>query len=271
MGMQRKGGISWCDATWGVLVGCTKVSAGCRNCWAEKAARLHYNASFPTGWDGTVQMFPDRLMEPNHYKKARRIAVGLMGDIFHTSVPRHFLDQLWATMGCCDSPDLRHLTFQILTKRPAEMLSYAKSRESSGMVFNLPNLWLGVSCENQATADERIPLLLQAPAAVRWVSAEPLLSGLILRDEWMHLGCRPTMDLPAGSGKLDWVIVGGESGPGARPMHPDWVRSIVKQCKSASIPVHVKQIHLNGKLSKNPTDWPEDLRVREFPEVRTGF
>ena len=109
------------------------------------------------------------------------------------------------------------------------------------LVWPLPNAWLGVSIEDQATADERIPLLLQTPAAVRFVSYEPALAPIALRDEWMHLGCRPTMDLPPGSGKCDWLICGGESGPKARPMHPDWARSVRDQCQAAGVPFFFKQ------------------------------
>ena len=244
-------GISWTNTTWNPIVGCSKVSAGCDHCWAERMARLHYHKYFPNGWTGEVELFTERLGWPNHKRKPIRIAVGLMGDLFHDAVPFDFLDLLWATMGCCEAPDLRHLTFQILTKRPKRMLEYARHRAESGMVFDLPNLWVGVSCENQAAADERIPLLLQTPAAVRFVSCEPLLGSINLtdlpvpgNDRGFSFNALTDIDdehFYNVHAKLDWVICGGESGPGARPMHPEWIRSLRDQCQAVCVPFHFKQ------------------------------
>jgi protein gp37 len=253
MAKQGKNGISWTDATWSPVVGCTRVSPGCEHCWAERMARVHYHHEFPNGWNGDVMIFPHRLLQPTHWKKPRRVAVGLMGDIFHKSVPFSYLDQIWATMGCCESPDLRHLTFQILTKRTDRMFEYAMYRAQSGMVFDLPNLWVGGSIEDQKTADERIPLLLQTPAHIRFVSVEPMigpvnLSPFIKRDcravcpeENECTQCNAGFAAYMSGNQLDWVIVGGESGPGARPLHPDWVRSLRDQCIGAGVPFHFKQ------------------------------
>lgn len=275
MGKQNKQGISWTDETWNPMIGCSKVSPGCDNCWAAKAAWLHYHHA----WDGNIRLFPERLQQPLHWRKPRKIAVCLMGDLFHPEVSVTDQEKIFRTIFSAN----QHV-FQILTKR-AEIMAWQMqiimNRIYGYQEHRMPdNVWLGVSCENQAAADERIPLLLQTPAAVRFVSCEPLLGPTRLDDLTMLTedGNRPRVGMNCLTGylsgmdefrpeKIDWVIVGGESGPGARPCHPDWVRTIVQQCKSAGVAVHVKQIHLNGKLSKNMDEWPEYLRVREFPEV----
>ena len=214
MAKQHKG-ISWTDDTWNPIVGCTKVSNGCRNCWAERMARLHYNKDFPNGWDGHVKLIPERLELPLRWRKPRKIAVGLMGDIFHPDVPDEFIDKVFQVV--LDAP--QHI-FQILTKRPLRMMDYI-TQFPWGRVPD--NLWLGISVEDQKTADERIPLLLETPGAVRWVSYEPALGPIVIDF------------FP------DWIICGGESGPGARPIHPDWVRSVRDQCVAAGVPFHFKQ------------------------------
>lgn len=263
-------GISWTDQTWNPIVGCSHVSAGCDHCWAERMAKLHYHSKFPNGWSkhGPIS-FPERLEQPLHWRKPRRIAVALMGDLFHDAVPDEFIDKVFTMMAFC-----RRHTFQLLTKRPDRMHAYflndrpghidytagqLMSQDFGYMVgsfkclrqpnvaggiegWPLPNVWLGVSCENQAAAAERIPLLLQTPAAVRFVSCEPLLGPINLDGddaEDIHaLGCGGDCDCAP---KLDWVIVGGETGPGARPMHPDWARSLRDQCRAAGVPFHFKQ------------------------------
>jgi protein gp37 len=247
--------IEWTDAVWNPVTGCTKISAGCKNCYAERMHSRFSNKPF-----SEILLYPKRLDHPLHWRKPSRIFVNSMSDLFHEVVPDWFIDQVFAVMALCPQHK-----FQILTKRPERMLEYCKSlghHHNSDRVYlvakqvstetgffytlgangwQLSNVWLGVSVENQETADERIPLLLQTPAAVRFVSIEPLLSVLILKDEWLWLGCRPTMDLPVDAGKLDWVIVGGESGPGARPMHPDWARSLRDQATAAGVPFFFKQ------------------------------
>jgi protein gp37 len=236
--------ISWTDKTWNPIVGCTKVSPGCDHCWAERMARLHYHNEFPDGWDGHVKLFPERLEWPLHRHKPLKIAVGLMGDLFHGTVPDEFIDKVFASMALCP----QH-TFQILTKRPERMSNYLiadrgghretadRIDESAGdwfrvdpdgesvtTIWPIPNVWLGVSCEDQKTFEERWGYLRQIKAAKRFISFEPLLGNIEMQSE-----------LP------DWVIVGGESGPGARPMHPDWVRSIRDQCQMAGVHMHFKQ------------------------------
>lgn len=251
--------IEWADEVWNPVTGCTKVSAGCKNCYAERiAGRFWGSRKF-----GDIQIHPDRLEDPYHWKKPRRVFVNSMSDLFHSEVPDHFIDQVFVAMKMA----YNH-TFLILTKRPNRMLSwfkrwtngewdtpgiiiheaeakYGKSSTSSQYQWPLKNVWLGVSVEDQKTADERIPLLLQTPAAVRFVSIEPMLGPVKLQG-WdgnfsRHYLNHDFIEDKATRGPLDWVICGGESGPGARPVHPDWVRSIRDQCQMAQVPFLFKQ------------------------------
>jgi protein gp37 len=249
---QKNNGISWTQETWNPIVGCSKVSSGCKNCWAERQARLHYHHIFPDGWDGHVEVFFNRMEQPLHWRKPRKIAVGLMGDLFHPDIPVYFQESVFRI-----AISANQHTFQFLTKRANTMSQ--RIPIIMNRIFGAPenwimpgNIWLGVSVENQATADARIPLLLQTPAAVRFVSAEPMLGPINLRPFWglecIHEDSYIEPDTNANICKncenvpnLDWIIMGGESGHGARPIHPDWVRSIRNQCQASSVPFHFKQ------------------------------
>ena len=286
--MGDKSAISWTDATLNPVTGCSKVSPGCQNCYAERIA-LRKMQPYDTGLPWTAQnaaqnvkLHPARLEQVLRWKKPRHVFVNSMSDLFHEQVPEEFIDRVFAVMAL--SP--RH-TFQLLTKRPERMLAYlgeergwivephatrnlavirgmepfigkgapfAGKRLTSHLrgkqrLLPLPNVWLGVSVEDQRRADERIPLLLQTPAAVRFLSAEPLLGPISLQDAVWPL-CIRTRDgheehcdggLYCDERSVDWVIVGGESGPGARPMHPGWARSIRDQCVEAGVAFHFKQ------------------------------
>lgn len=255
--------IEWTDETWNPVTGCSKVSQGCKNCyalreWPRLAANPKATAYFGREFSD-VACHPERLDTPLRWTKPRKVFVNSMSDLFHESVPDAFIDQVFAVMALAK----RH-TFQVLTKRPERMLAYmtglgksAKRLDDAartvGYTFEfegqyliswpLPNIWLGVSVEDQSTADERIPLLLQTPAAVRWISAEPLLGevdlGRIVMPDGDALGSALYND--GESAGLDWIVVGGESGPKARPMHPDWVRSLRDQCAEAHVPFLFKQ------------------------------
>ncbi len=209
MADQRNGGIAWTDETWNPVTGCTRVSEGCRNCYAERVfPRAYANQNVPAARSNSVientgirprrftdvVCHPDRLEQPLHWRKPRRVFVNSMSDLFHESVPDEFIDQVFKVMA--HAP--KH-TFQILTKRPERM------RRIVPVIRNhypdrLDHVWLGVAVEDQATAVERIPLLLQTPAAVRFVSIEPMLGPVDL-SKW----------LPPSNPHLDWVICGGES------------------------------------------------------------
>lgn len=243
--MSDKTGIEWTDATWNPVTGCTKVSPGCDNCYAETFSERfrgtpgHY---FEGGFD--IQLRPDKLDQPLRWKKPRRIFVNSMSDLFHTDVPDEYILGVFGVM----AQATQH-TFQILTKRHARMRSLLTrwAAEVSWLANPLPNVWLGVSTEDQKWADIRIPALLGTPAAVRFISAEPLLGPI---DLWNAGGINaiepdwvggPTAGTGCPHPLLDWVIVGGESGRNARPMHPAWATSLRDQCSEAQVPFLFKQ------------------------------
>jgi len=369
MTMADKTGIQWTDATWNPVIGCRRVSEGCRNCYAEFQAmrivaqqRANGNESeyveviktrdckrcegtgtlvgrWVTGkeymrsdcptclgtgqapaplWNGKCVFLPKRLDQPLRWTKPRMVFVNSMSDLFHEDLT---FPQIAAVFGVMAAAE-KH-TFQVLTKRPgrireffdwldgmaqraafpkesidwrrrhilhAAMLKHVtlKKDPGTGSDWPIPNVWLGTSVEDQDTADVRIPLLLQSPAAIRFLSAEPLLGALDLEEvPW-----RPYAD-------LHWVIVGGESGSGARECDASWVREIVQTCQRAGVAVFVKQLgkHVihhgctgpgehwpdgtkktdNGRgtfdiklvhhKAADPEEWPEDLRVREWPKI----
>ena len=296
-----KSNIEWTDMVWNPVTGCTKISEGCQNCYAERMA-MRFTGHF------NVTLHPDRLNQPLHWRKPRRIFVCSMGDLFHEDVPDEFVDKVMAIMAIQDQLYPKH-TFLVLTKRPARMKIYfdklysfnrAEDGNSYGRLLSeiskyapdyvfgsyscrenfLPfsNLWLGVTAENQEQADKRIPILLQIPAAKRFVSIEPLLGPVDLTRINVSqlpacngyvanaLDSRINSILDKPYKHLDWVIIGAESGPNRRECKIEWVRAILSQCRAVGIPVFIKQLHINGKLSKNMAEWPEDLRVREYPE-----
>jgi protein gp37 len=245
--MSDKSKIEWTDATWNPVTGCTKLSAGCKFCYAERGFCRPY-----PGRDFTdVRMHEDRLTQPLHWKRPRKIFVNSIGDLFHEAVTREFLRDVFSFMEMCP----QH-TFQVLTKRPERMRDFIRLRYTN---LSIPkNVWPGVSIENQKTADERIPILLQTPAAVRWVSYEPAL-GVV--DFWRYIEHRLN-PLP----HVQWIVAGGESGPKARPSHPDWFRSVRNQCQAAGIGFFMKQLTERGR--KIPFEqWPIDLKIREFPDA----
>ena len=219
--MSDNSKIEWTEATWNPVTGCTKVSPGCDHCYAETFAERWRGVSghhFENGFDVTLR--PERLEQPLHWRRPRRIFVNSMSDVFHEAVPDDFIARMFAVMAECP----QH-TFQVLTKRHGRMRALL-----TRLVFKPPpNIWLGVSVENQRWADIRIPALLATPAAVRFLSCEPLLGPVDLKLADERDGC------------LHWVIAGGESGPGARPMHPEWVRSLRDQCRVAGVPFFFKQ------------------------------
>jgi len=285
--MGEKTEISWTDSTWNPVSGCTKVSSGCKFCYAERVSKR-------MGQEFTkVTLHPERLEIPLHWRKPRRIFVNSMSDLFHEAISDDFIDRAFAVMSLTP----RH-TYQILTKRSERMkrymtqdgigrVGYVEGRakhmapeQLSGLTlvghWPMPHIWLGVSCENQEQADKRIPLLLQTPAAVRFVSMEPLL-GPVDIDEWLpgYPLRMPKENMPP---HISWVIVGGESGgpperalvercPGPgfhwksggpsgpqecrggcngtgrrpKPEALEWVRSIRDQCQTAGVAFHFKQ------------------------------
>lgn len=269
--------IDWANKVWNPVVGCTPVSAGCKNCYAKAVyERFHPGQSF-----SKVNCIPGRLDDPLHWRKPSTVFVNSMSDIFHMDVSFDFVDRIFARM---NSAATKQHTFIILTKRPALMNVYINSYslQSDGWYHRpdgfigfgewpLSNVWLGVSVEDQKTADERIPLLLQTPAAKRIVSVEPMLGEINLekiRGDRFQWGRMDTLNgvifdrfnaTDAGGewetrkiNNLDWVICGSESGPSARPFNPDWARSLRDQCQAANVPYFLKQMTVDGKLVKMP-------------------
>jgi protein gp37 len=248
MADQTKNGISWTDKTWNPVVGCSIVSPACTNCYAmAQAARIqrmtggntHYagttrEVNGKPVWTGKLVQAPDHILTaPLRWRRPSRVFVNSMSDLFHDDMPEEWIDTVFAIMARA-----QHHTFQVLTKRPVRMRRYMSHAGRHHRVWPPPNVWLGVTAEDQAHANERIPDLLVTPAAVRFVSAEPLLGPVSFGGMLRH---------------LDWIIVGGESGRGARPMHPDWVRAIREQCSEAGVAFHFKQW---GSWAPNDTGHP---------------
>ncbi|MGM0530447.1 MAG: DUF5131 family protein [Bacteroidota bacterium] len=230
--------------TWNPVTGCTKVSAGCGNCWAERMSkRMKGRYGYPIQDPFKVTLHPDRMNIPFTWKNPRMVFVCSMGDLFHEDVPDNVITNLFNIME--DEQNRKHL-FLLLTKRPERMWELS-GRWGPGAFPN--NLWFGVSIENQETANKRIPWLLRIPAEKKFISAEPLLERVSINMLWLEEEQKePFRDellehtfLLDAQKELDWVIVGGESGPGARPMHPDWVRSIRDQCAQTNTPFFFKQ------------------------------
>jgi protein gp37 len=238
--MSGNSKIEWTEKTWNPVTGCSKVSQGCKHCYAER--------EFPRVYPGRaftdVRVHEDRLDAPLHWRKPAMIFVNSMSDLFHPDVPDAFLCSVFKVI--CEA---KQHNFQVLTKRPTRMREFLSRWDSMTRDFGplwpytwpRHNVWLGVSIEDQATADERIPLLQQTPAAVRWVSYEPALGAVDLERGGFSL--LSPMKSPSGTQwpGLNWVVCGGESGPKARPMHPDWARSMRDQCQAAGVPFFFKQ------------------------------
>lgn len=241
--MSQRSNIEWTEATWNPVVGCTKVSPGCKNCYAEKLHNQRHKALLE-GKDLPAQYaepfeklatMPERLDAPLHWRKPRRIFVNSMSDLFHEDVPFEFIARVFGHMHSANWH-----TYQILTKRAARMREFVEWYRTTwlkGFESAWPkeygHVWLGVSVEDQQRADERVPELLRTPAAVRFLSAEPLLGGVLFS--------QALRKLDGTCNRIDWVICGGESGPGARPMHPDWARGLRDQCEAAGVPFFFKQ------------------------------
>lgn len=243
--------IEWANKSWNPVSGCSKTSTGCLYCYAERMAkRLAGRYGYPKDNPFSVTLHPDRLEEPLHWKKPAAIFVCSMGDLFHDDVPSEYIAQVWDTM--FDAP--QH-AFMVLTKRPERLLEFAGWMNSHARRIDYDNVWLGVTAENQETADTRIPILLQIPAAKRFVSCEPLLGSIDLTAGY---GAFRIGEQGVAREGVDWVIAGGETGPGARPMDLEWARSLRDQCAATDVPFFFKKAG-QGK------ETPPDLMIREMP------
>ena len=212
--MSLSSAIEWTQSTWNPVTGCTKISAGCKHCYAERMAnrlKAMGNPNYKNGFE--VTLHPHMLDRPLSWKKPQMVFVNSMSDLFHEEVPLSFIERVFSVMRMANGH-----TFQVLTKRADRLFELAPDLTWA------PNIWMGVSVEN-ADSKTRIELLSKTPAAIKFLSIEPLLGPL------------GKLNLT----RIDWVIVGGESGPGARPMEVAWVRSIRDQCLESNTPFFFKQ------------------------------
>ena len=271
--MGDRTAISWTEATWNPVTGCTEVSEGCDHCYARSVAhRFAGTPAYPRGFEVTLR--PERLDQPLRWRRPRMIFVNSMSDLFHAEIPDEMIARVFAVMALAATH-----TFQVLTKRPGRMralltspdfkwqvwhqmltLTHARSmtmpaEHAAALTWPLPNVWLGVSVETQKWADVRIPTLVATPARVRFLSMEPLLAPVTL-SSW-------TLLPPP---QLHWVIVGGESGPCARRMDHQWAADLAAECRCAGIAFFMKQTGtvlarewgIPGK-GEDPTLWPAPL------------
>jgi protein gp37 len=244
--MGDKSAIEWTDASWNPVTGCTKVSAGCDHCYAEVLALRLQRMGRPRYANGfAVTLHPAALTLPRKWRAPRRIFVNSMSDLFHARVPYSYVDRVWEIMLDCP----RH-TFQILTKRPVRMARYTIARADPTR-HPPAHIWLGTSVED-ARAMQRIVPLTHADAAVRFLSLEPLLG--------------PLPDLPLDG--IHWVIAGGESGRGHRPLDLDWVRDIRDQCQQAGVPFFFKQV--GGLTPKSGGRLLDGRTWDEFPAAKVA-
>ncbi len=261
---MKKTQIEWADVVWNPVTGCTKVSDGCRNCYAERLAKRFWGErKF-----ADVRCHWERLAETDHFgTNPKRVFVNSMSDLFHPDVPMVFIGEAITEM-------ISHPThtFMVLTKRPQRMLEVMEWY-GPDLIKDGRNIWWGVSAENQATADERIPLLLEAPVAVRFVSCEPLLGPVNFTVKHGHYetnylaGYMTTAAEPNHFRGIDWVICGGESGQNARPMHPDWVRGLRDQCIAAGVPFFFKQWGAWLPVSQSGNGWgniPKNANITQI-------
>lgn len=332
--MSGSTSIEWTETTWNPVRGCSRVSEGCRHCYAERqAARFRgdddpfhgfaYSDKAGPHWTGKVELIPSKLAEPLRWRKPRSIFVNSMSDLFHEGLSDEAIAAVFGVMAACP----QH-TFQVLTKRPERMRRWFEWLHNTQTLFGfervrycakvahnkshevtinrdllrlwdgsevpppwpLPNVWLGVSVENQETFDARVLDLVSTPAALRLISYEPALGPLdcSLPVAPMATPLLRPRDPVGGPGCVHWLIVGGESGPGARPCEVDWIRAAIEQCRGAGVPVFVKQLGARPYDGEEPShdpngadeprwlrlrhpkggdmaEWPEDLQARDLP------
>lgn len=324
--MGDKTGIQWTDATWNPLRGCTRVSKGCENCYAEKVAYRFsgpgqpYEGLIAIGkkgprWNGVIKLVPEKLIDPLRWTRPRMVFVNSMSDLFHENISNEYIAAVFGVMA-----EAKTHTFQILTKRPKRAKeffdwlttkAYAESCAVDGFypytqyevgiclaeaakltgrsklfpkdfpIWPLPNVWLGISAENQETANKRVPLLMECPANIHWVSYEPAL-GPVDFSEWIDNSgydslLRTFTGRKATPPSLDWIVVGGESGSGSRPFDWKWAQHVVDTTSASSTAVFVKQLGSKPVLKDSGisslksykggeiSEWPKGLQVREYP------
>jgi protein gp37 len=290
--MGDQTGISWCDRTYNIWIGCSKVSEGCKLCYAERDnLRYHWTDKWgpqgtrrkvkamplsgwnkqywmectSCGWRGKMITSPECPVcgLPALRPTRQRVFVNSLSDLFED------LQEVlpWRNEFFAMTQMYSNLDYLLLTKRPENIARFSPHDWNQ---FGWPNnIWLGVSVENQARADERIPLLLKVPAAVHWLSVEPMLELVDLVQAVNKLDWLDPASLKPGG--IDWVVVGGESGPGCRPMDVKWARSVRDQCRRAGVPYYFKQIGGYPDRREKLEDLPRDLKIREWPVAETAL
>lgn len=288
MAEQGKHGIAWCTTTWNCIRGCSRVSEGCRHCYAERVAarfsgpgqpyeglarliQLKARSGIPAHtephWTGIVRMVPEHLEDPLRWKRPRIIFVNSMSDLFHEALAEEDILKVIDVM--IRSLRKTNHIFQVLTKRPERMREILTKISPIHMD---ERIWWGVSVEDQKTADKRIPILLETPAIIRWVSYEPALGPV---DFCNLCGINSLTGMEASGfnteAHLSWVVMGGESGPGARPMDKEWASQLRRQCQEAKVSFFFKQGSQDAQWGmvgyKNFDQFPEELQVREYPKI----
>lgn len=248
-------GIPYASDTWNPASGCSLVSEGCLHCYARRTAqRLRGRYGYPLDDPFRVTLHPDRLDHPLHWRKPRRVLVCSMGDLFHPEVPADFIVKVFEVM-----QEAKRHNFLVLTKRPQRMVDVLFGEEGGFYLGGgdwVRNIWLGVTAENQARAEERIPPLLETWWGHSWLSAEPLLGPIDLRAflPAPYLGQPRSRwsGLRAGTERLYWVVAGCETGPDRRPADADWFRDLARQCEDAAVPLYIKQRDIGGKVVHLP-------------------
>lgn len=287
---MNKTNIEWTDSTWNPIRGCTRVSEGCRNCYAEAVAARFSDVGQPyhglakrteagPRWTGDVRFIPHHLEDPLHWTKPRKIFVNSMSDLFHEGVPDEWIEQICGVMSMAVA--MHGHIFQILTKRPERMQKHFmeyKSARNWAAIESSGHIWWGVSVEDQKTADHRIPYLVDTPVCCKWLSVEPQLEEIDLRPFLRVVPC-----------PIHWVVDGGESGFNARPFNLAWAEHLMAQCAEFGVPFFMKQLgsnpwvkikmqqtshvpitslKLKDRKGGDITEWPQQLQVRQWPIVR---
>jgi protein gp37 len=241
--MSQNSKIEWTHASWNPVTGCTKISVGCQNCYAERMAkRLKGRFGYPQDEPFRITLHKDKFTEPSHWKQPRMIFVCSMGDLFHADVEFEIINDIFNIMMWND----RHI-YQILTKRPANLINWFKC---SGFSSIPDHIWVGITAENQLLAEQRIKILASLPAKIKFISFEPLLGEIDLK---------PFNDF------IDWIIVGGETGPGARLMHYNWAIELQEDANKFKIPFYFKKWgDYYKRFGRNSSIVSPDMK-REFP------
>lgn len=275
--MSDKTKIEWTDRTWNPVRGCTKISPGCTHCYAHTFAERWRGVKghpYEQGFD--LRLVPEKLSEPTTWKKPCRVFVNSMSDLFHEGVSDDYIRTV------CDAMlSVKHHTYQVLTKRAERMSDFLGYHPIYAMA---EHIWWGVSVEDRKHGLPRVDALVASAAHNKFLSVEPLLEPVKIFKHCDWCGCdiaNHDCETVDDGFKIDWVIVGGESGPHARPCNIDWIRDVMRQCREAQIPVFVKQLGSRpvfdildtqqpygaaDSKGGNPDQWPEDLRVREWPK-----